>query len=93
MSSTQQQPLHAPIDVVVMAAYAPLFVNVNHRRWNPNLIVFDSARAYGIPSYYVQKMFSEHRGTVVLPTEVTTVEVPDTQNGGAIGVGRSGAML
>ena len=74
-------------DVVVMAAYAPLFVNMHHRRWNPNLIVFDSARAFGIPSYYVQKMFSEHRGTVVLPTEVTTVEVPDTQNGGAIGVG------
>lgn len=37
-------------DVVVMASYAPLFVNVNHRGWNPDLINFDSARAYGTPA-------------------------------------------
>ena len=46
-------------DVVAMASYAPLFVNVNHRGWNPDLINFDSSRAYGIPSYHVQKLFSE----------------------------------
>ena len=34
-------------DVVVMASYAPLFVNVNHKRWNPDLINFDSSRVYG----------------------------------------------
>ena len=45
-------------DVVVMASYAPLFVNVNYKRWNPDLINFDSSRVYGMPSYYVQKMFS-----------------------------------
>ena len=53
-------------DVVVMASYAPLFVNVNHRGWNPDLINFDGSRVYGIPSYYVQKMFSENRGDVVV---------------------------
>jgi alpha-L-arabinofuranosidase len=75
-------------DVVVMASYAPLFVNVNHKRWPINLINFDSSRAFGLPSYYVQQMFSQNRGDVVLPIEV---EAPLTASGapkgGAIGVG------
>ena len=37
-------------DVVVMAAYAPLFCNANHKRWPINLINFDSSRNYGLPS-------------------------------------------
>ena len=49
-------------DIVVMASYAPLFVNLNHRAWNPDLINFDSARWYGLPGYYVQQMFSEQSG-------------------------------
>ena len=57
-------------DVVVMASYAPLFANVNFKKWDPDLINFDSTRVYGLPSYYVQKMFSENRGDVVLPTSV-----------------------
>jgi len=31
---------------------------------------FDSSRWFGIPSYYVQRMFAENRGTVVLPAQV-----------------------
>ena len=54
-------------DVVLMASYAPLFANVNYKKWNPDLIDFDSSRVYGLPSYYVQKMFSENRGEVILP--------------------------
>jgi hypothetical protein len=74
-------------DIVTMAAYAPLFVHVNHRHWNPDLINFDNSRAYGLPSYYVQQLFAVHRGDVVLPT---TVEAPPSAApmlGGAIGVG------
>ena len=74
-------------DIVAMASYAPLFVNVNHRGWNPDLIDFDSSRAYGIPSYYVQKMFSDNRGEVVLPLEVESPAVTNGPAGGAIGVG------
>jgi alpha-L-arabinofuranosidase len=74
-------------DVVVMACYAPLLVNVNHRRWNPDLINFDSSRVYGLPGYYVQKMFSEHRGDVTLPIEVDAPEVSETAPTGRIGVG------
>ena len=74
-------------DVVVMASYAPLFVNVHYKKWNPDLIDFDSSRVYGIPSYYVQQMFSENRGDVVLPVTVTAPEVAPAARAGAIGVG------
>ncbi len=75
-------------DVVVMASYAPLFANVNYKKWNPDLIDFDGSRVYGLPSYYVQKMFSENRGDVVLPATVKAAS-PGTGKpaGGAIGLG------
>ncbi len=63
-------------DVVVMSSYAPLFANVNYKRWNPDLINFDSAGVYGTPSYYVQRMFGQNRGDVVLPIDL---EVKSTQ--------------
>ena len=74
-------------DVVRMASYAPLFVNSNHRHWNPDLIVFDSSRAFGIPSYYVQKMFSENRGDAVLPCGVESVSAEAPVESGMVGVG------
>jgi len=74
-------------DLVIMASYAPLLVNLNHRAWNPDLINFDSANWYGLPSYYVQKMFAENRGDVSLPTEVQSPDAAPTTIGGRIGVG------
>ncbi len=74
-------------DVVALASYAPLFVNLNHRAWNPDLINFDSARWYGLPSYYVQQMFSRNRGDVVLPTAVESPQTDSAPNSGAVGVG------
>ena len=74
-------------DIVTMASYAPLFVNLNHRAWNPDLINFDSSRWYGIPSYYVQQMFSLNRGDVTLPITVDTADVPEPAPTGEIGVG------
>jgi alpha-L-arabinofuranosidase len=74
-------------DIVVMAAYAPLFVNVNDRAWNPDLIGFDSARCYGTPSYYVQQLFSRYRGTHVLPTRVQSPNALTDAYRGAVGLG------
>jgi alpha-L-arabinofuranosidase len=74
-------------DIVVMAAYAPLFVNVNDRTWNPDLIGFDSARCYGTPSYYVQQLFSRYRGTHVLPTRVQSPNALTDAYRGAVGLG------
>lgn len=74
-------------DVVVMASYAPLFANVNYKRWNPDLINFDSSRVYGTPSYYVQKMFAENRADVVLPALIEVAPVPEEASHGGIGLG------
>ncbi len=74
-------------DVVVMASYAPLFVNVHHRAWNPDLISFDSSRWFGSPSYYVQQMFSNNRGDVTLPVTVESSKVVEPPPSGYIGVG------
>jgi alpha-L-arabinofuranosidase len=74
-------------DIVVMAAYAPLFVNVNDRAWNPDLIGFDSARCYGTPSYYVQQLFSVYRGTHALPTRVQSPNALTDAARGAVGLG------
>ncbi len=74
-------------DIVVMAAYAPLFCHTSHKRWPINLINFDSTRNFGLPSYYVQRLFAEHRGDVVLPVNVSAPLVTDTTRGGGVGVG------
>jgi alpha-N-arabinofuranosidase len=55
-------------DVVVMASYAPLFVNVNPggMQWASDLVGYDTLASYGSPSYYAQKMFNTHLGDSVL---------------------------
>lgn len=55
-------------DVVKMASYAPLFVNANDKRWNPDAIVFNSAQQYGTPSYWMQQFFAESSGATLLNT-------------------------
>ncbi|KAG6538094.1 hypothetical protein ZIOFF_003197 [Zingiber officinale] len=59
-------------DVVSMASYAPLFVNTNDRRWNPDAIVFDSWQQYGTPSYWMQYFFRESSGATFHPSKVQT---------------------
>ncbi|MGE5295072.1 MAG: alpha-L-arabinofuranosidase C-terminal domain-containing protein, partial [Solirubrobacterales bacterium] len=44
-------------------------------------------RSFGLPSYYVQKMFSENRGDGVLPIDVQSAEATSGPKGGAIGEG------
>jgi alpha-N-arabinofuranosidase len=54
-------------EVVHMASYAPLLAHVDAWQWRPDLIWFDNLQTFGTPNYYVQKMFSTHRGTHVIP--------------------------
>ena len=54
-------------DVVRMASYAPLFAHVEGWQWTPNLIWFDNLKSYGTPNYYVQKLFSNNKGSKILP--------------------------
>ncbi|MCA1996870.1 MAG: alpha-L-arabinofuranosidase, partial [Armatimonadetes bacterium] len=74
-------------DVVAMASYAPLFANVNHKGWNPDLICFDGLRAYGTPSYYVQKLFAHNRGDRSLPVRVQQPPAKPIAIRGGVGVG------
>jgi alpha-N-arabinofuranosidase len=59
-------------DIVHMHCYAPLFVNVSDlgkgrsMQWQSDLIGYNALTSYGSPSYYGQKMFSEHQGNEVL---------------------------
>ncbi|KAI8558964.1 hypothetical protein RHMOL_Rhmol04G0137300 [Rhododendron molle] len=46
-----------PATLFEMASYAPLFVNANGRRWNPDAIVFNSYQLYGTPSFRMQRFF------------------------------------
>jgi alpha-N-arabinofuranosidase len=61
-------------DLIVMASYAPLFVNVNPggMQWESDLIGYDAMTSYGAPSYYAQSMFAKYLGT-----EVPTSSIED----------------
>jgi alpha-N-arabinofuranosidase len=63
-------------DLVIMSAYAPLFVNVNlgAMQWPTDLIGYNALISYGSPAYYAQQMFNNYRGDVVLP--VTATDIP-----------------
>jgi alpha-N-arabinofuranosidase len=54
-------------DVVSMASYAPLLAHVEAWQWRPDLIWFDNLTSIGTPNYYVQKIFSNYKGTQVIP--------------------------
>jgi alpha-N-arabinofuranosidase len=60
-------------DLIVMASYAPLFVNVNPdgMQWESDLIGYNGLSSYGAPSYYAQAMFAEYLGTEVPRSAVT----------------------
>ncbi len=53
-------------DVVIMASYAPLLVNISPgaMQWDTDLIGYDAMRSYGSPSYYAQVMFGSYLGDV-----------------------------
>lgn len=59
-------------DLIVMASYAPLLVNVNPggMQWESDLIGYDALNSYGSPSYYAQVMFGSHIGTEVVDSKL-----------------------
>ena len=54
-------------DLIVMASYAPLLVNINPGalQWTPDLIGYNVLQSFVSPSYYAQALFSEHLGDAV----------------------------
>ena len=59
-------------DLVIMASYAPLFVNVNPGgiQWETDLIGYDALTSYGSPAYYAQVMFGSHIGDQIIPVTI-----------------------
>ena len=60
-------------DMIVMASYAPLFVNVNPggMQWAPDLIGYDPLTSYGSPSYWAQVLFGTYLGTETVAATLT----------------------
>ena len=63
-------------DIVIMAAYAPLFVNVDPggMQWGTNLIGYNALRSYGSPSYYAQVLFAKYLGDQVPASKLDGVD-------------------
>lgn len=75
-------------DVVVMAAYAPLFGNLTAMHWAPDLIWFNNNTVTPSINYYVQKLFSTNAGTALLSSELVGEAGTSEMNfEGKIGVG------
>ncbi|MGA7244601.1 MAG: alpha-L-arabinofuranosidase C-terminal domain-containing protein [Terracidiphilus sp.] len=64
-------------DLIVMAAYAPLLVNVNPggMQWETDLIGYNAMKSYGSPAYYAQVMFASYLGDHTVQSKL--------ENGGA----------
>ena len=62
-------------DLIIMASYAPLFVNVNPggMQWESDLIGYDALSSYGSPGYYAQGMFAKYLGTEVPASSANAV--------------------
>ena len=80
--------LESNSDQVIMEAYAPLLVNINPQaaQWPTNLIGYDALTSYGSPAYYVQTMFGQNAGDVVLPVQIATAQAKGDYRG-KVGVG------
>ncbi|MFZ0743979.1 MAG: alpha-L-arabinofuranosidase C-terminal domain-containing protein [Terracidiphilus sp.] len=59
-------------DIIVMASYAPLFVNVDPggMQWETDLIGYNAMKSYGSPSYYAQVMFAQYLGDHTLKSSL-----------------------
>ncbi len=60
-------------DLIVMASYAPLFINVNPGagQWYTNMIGYDASKTYGSPSFYAQSLFGAHIGDGTAKSSLT----------------------
>jgi alpha-N-arabinofuranosidase len=60
-------------DIVILASYAPLLVNVNPggMQWRTDLIGYDALTSFGSPSYYAQVMFSQNLGKEIVESTIS----------------------
>ncbi|HSD07430.1 alpha-L-arabinofuranosidase C-terminal domain-containing protein [Flavobacterium sp.] len=53
-------------EVVYLTSYAPLLAHAEAWQWTPDMIWFNNLESYGSANYYVQKLFSNNKGTDLL---------------------------
>ena len=60
-------------DLIIMASYAPLLINVNPGagQWYTNMIGFDANTSFNSPSYYAQSLFAGHLGNGTAKSSLT----------------------
>ena len=75
-------------DIVVMAAYAPLFGNLTALHWSPDLIWFNNKTSTNLVNYYVQQAFAKNAGTTLLKSELNGAKVTSPYFKGKVGVGK-----
>ncbi|HTB62021.1 MAG TPA: alpha-L-arabinofuranosidase C-terminal domain-containing protein [Opitutales bacterium] len=93
-------------DIVIMASYAPLFVNVSNpggrgtpgssMQWPSDLIGYDALNSYGSPAYYAQVMFNNNRGDEILGLDATNIPTragPPAARGAAAAAPQTPAMF
>jgi alpha-L-arabinofuranosidase len=54
-------------DIIVCTTFSTLSANVNFVNWYPDLYYNNSVSFFAIPSYYMERMFVENTGDVILP--------------------------
>ena len=74
-------------DIVVMAAYAPLFGNLTATHWAPDLIWFNNHLSTGSINYYMQKLFSNNAGDTLVGTDFGGAEIEAEPLKGKVGLG------
>ena len=84
-------------DMVVMAAYAPLFCKQGMTNWNSNLIWFDDHGLWRTPNYWYQWIFSNHVGNRAVPDRFSTYDdagaAPDVLTAPSIDTGSGTVFL
>ncbi len=72
-------------DIVVMAAYAPLFGNTTATHWAPDLIWFNNREVTPSVNYYMQQLFSKNVATKIIRSEMDMIGT-SFEVGGKVGV-------
>lgn len=77
-------------DIVTLVSFAPLLENVHYQTWFPNLIRFNHKESFGIPSYYIWKLFGGFRGDHVVAAGLETERIPRPVKGRLALLGQPG---
>lgn len=74
-------------DIVELASYAPLFAKQGDTQWFYDMIWFDHYNRVLTPNYYVQKLFSQNTGDLLIASQLSHEKNTKEETGGGILLG------